>query len=393
MDVQTKEISAEVKSVNPVDLLLVVLKRKGLILKICVAATLFSWIYSLTLPNIYSATAKVLPPQNDSGGLAAVMGQTALAGVGGGGLNADLYVGILKSRSLADAVVKQLDLIRVFKVKSLEEARDAVSGALKLQAGKDGNIAITTESTDPQMAASLANAFVEELRRRSVQLNLTKAGTERAFLEKRLDVVREDLRRAEESLKTFAENNKAIKFESQATASIQEVAQAKAQIEAKEVLLASLRSYQTDESPEVKVVQAGIGKLRHQLAGMVGRGRNGDVIPAMGSLPNLGLEYARRMRDLKTQEAVFEHLTKQYEMVKLTESKDSSSLQVLDDAVAPTKTSKPKRSLIVIMSSVIAFFLSMFLAIALEHLENMSEEDRARWDEIKRALAFRKSDR
>lgn len=383
------------EGINLLELVQVVAKRKGLIVKLCAAATVLSVVYSLTLPNIYSATAKVLPPQKESGGLAAMMGQAGgLAGLAAGaglGGSADLYLGILKSRSVADAVVKHLDLINFFRVKTAEEARNVLSGAVKMQAGKDGIISVTAESRDPKMAAALANTMVEELGRRSVQLNLTKAGTERAFLEKRLEVVREDLKGAEESLKTFAERNRAIKVDSQAAASIEGIAQMKAQIVAREVQLASLRSYQTDESPEVKAVQAGIGKLRNQLGGMVGSGGNGDGIPAMGSVPNLGLEYARRMRELKTQEAVYEQLTKQYEVAKLTEAKDSSSLQVLDDAVVPAKKSKPKRSMIVILSTVTAFFLSVFLAFVLEYLEKMSEEDRVRWEEIKGALMPRKN--
>ncbi|HYS42348.1 MAG TPA: Wzz/FepE/Etk N-terminal domain-containing protein [Geobacteraceae bacterium] len=386
------------QEINLLELVQVVAKRKGLIVRLCAAAAVISVLYSLTLPNIYSAKATVLPPQRESGGgLAAMLGQAGglagLAGAGGLGGSGDLYLGILKSRSVADAVIKRLDLVKVFKTKTPDEARNALEGAVKMQAGKDGIIAITADSKDPKMAAALANAFVDELGRKSVQLNLTKAGTERVFLEKRLEVVREDLKRAEEELKSFEEKNKAVKVDSQAAASIEGIARMKAEIVAKEVQLASLRSYQTDESPEVKVVQAAIGKLRSQLGGLAGSGSGGEGIPNIGSVPNLGLEYARRMRELKTQEAIYEQLTRQYEVAKLTEAKDSSSLQVLDEAVVPVKKNKPKRSLIVILATVTAFFVSVFLAFILEYLEKMPAEDRARWDEIRGMLLPQKGER
>jgi tyrosine-protein kinase Etk/Wzc len=288
-------------------------------------------------------------------------------------------------------VIKRLDLEKVFKTQTPDETRRALEGSVKMQAGKDGIIAITADSKDPKMAAALANAFVEELGRKSVQLNLTKAGTERAFLEKRLEVVREDLKRAEEDLRSFELKNKAVKVDSQAAASIEGIARLKAEIVAREVQLASLRSYQTDESPEVKVLQAAIGKLRSQLGGLAGSGSGGEGIPNIGSLPNLGLEYARRMRELKTQEAIYEQLTKQFEMAKLTEAKDSSSLQVLDDAVVPLKKSKPKRSLIVILATVTAFFIAVFTAFVLEYFGKMSDEDRARWEAIRGMLIPRKN--
>ncbi|HYS44305.1 MAG TPA: GNVR domain-containing protein, partial [Geobacteraceae bacterium] len=232
--------------------------------------------------------------------------------------------------------------------------------------------------------------FVEELGRKSVQLNLTKAGTERVFLEKRLDIVKEDLTKAEESLRSFEVKNKAIKVDSQAAASIQGIARLKAEIISREVQLASLKSYQTDESQDVKALQTAIDKLRSQLGGLIGSGGSGDGIPNIGNAPNLGIEYLRRMRELKTQEAIFEQLTKQYEVAKLTEAKDSSSLQVLDEAVVPIKKSKPMRSLIVVLATVTAFFIGVFLVFIQEYFAKMPEEDRLRWEEIRGMLCARK---
>ncbi len=383
----------EEQEINLLALAHVLVRRKRLITKICGATAIIAIVFSLILPNKYSATAKVLPPQKESGGLLSVMGQAGgFAGLAAGmGLtgNADLYLGILKSRSVADAVISSLDLTKVFKTKTPDDTRKALEGAVKLQAGKDSIITITTESKDPKLAAALANAFVEELGKKSVQLNLTKAGTERAFLEKRLRVVKDDLKRAEEDLKSFQEKNKAIKVDSQAAASIEGIAKLKAEIVAKEVQLATLKSYQTEENPEVKALQAALGKLRSQLAGFVGSG-GGDGIPNIGRVPDIGLEYVRRMRELKTQEAIYEQLTKQYEMAKLTEAKDSSSIQILDEAVVPAKKSKPKRALIVILTTVTAFVIAVFAAFTAEYFGNMPEEDRSRWEDIRGMLFARK---
>ena len=394
MDERVNEVQMEEQEINLLDLLRVVIKRKGMIVKLSASVAIISIIYCLFLPNIYTATARLLPPQKDvgGGGVSALLGQMGgLAGLAGGvlGGSADLYMGILKSRSVADAVIKRLDLQKRFKTNTLDDTRNALAGVVKCQAGKDGIITITASSRDPKMAANLANVMVDELGIRSVQLNLTKAGTERAFLEKRLEVVKQDLTRAEDDLKAFQEKNKIFKVDSQAAASIEGISRLRAEIVAKEVQLASLKSYQTDESPEVKVLQASLGKLRNQLGAFSGNGV-GDVIPSVGNVPNLGLEYARRLRELKTQEAIFEQLKKQYEVAKFSEAKDSSSIQVLDEAVVPMKKSKPKRSLIVILATVTAFFVAIFAAFVLEYFDKMSDEDRVRWQEIKGALSFRR---
>lgn len=164
------------------------------------------------------------------------------------GGSSDLYLGILKSRSVADAVIKKLDLQKKFECKNIDEARQALARVVKTQAGKDGIITITADNKDAVLAATLANTMVAELGNRSVQLNLTKAGSERVFLEKRLDLVKDDLAKAENSLRDFQQKNKMLKVDSQAAATIEGIAQIRAEIVAKEVQLASLKSFQTDES-------------------------------------------------------------------------------------------------------------------------------------------------
>ncbi|TWJ17076.1 GumC family protein [Geobacter argillaceus] len=389
-----EERVAEEEEINLLELVRVIVRRKRTIITLCAVAVLLSVAYSLTLPNIYTATAKILPPQKESGGgLSALLSQAGgLAGLAGGmglGGSSELYIGILKSRSVADAVIKKLDLTTEFRAKTPDEARNALAGVVKVQAGKDGIISVSADSKDPKKAAILANAMVEELGRRSVQLNLSKVGTERVFLEKRLEVVKADLKKAEDELRRFAEQNRAIRVDAQATASIQGIAQLKAEIVSKEVQLESLRSFQTDESPEIKALRAGIARLKGQLGAMAGSGRSSDAILPVGSVPNLGLEYARLLREQKIQETIFEQLTKQYEMAKLNEAKDSSSIQVLDEAVAPTKKSKPKRLLIVLLSTVTAFFVGIFWVFIQEYLGKMSNEDRAIWQDIKESCRLR----
>ena len=377
------------EEINLLELLRVIVRNLPLIVKITTAAVVLSVLYSLTLKNVYTAKATLLPPQKESGGgasaLLASMGG-GLAGLAGGlGGSADLYMGILKSRTVTDAVIKRLDLANEFKSKNADSTRAALQGLAKFQAGKDGIITITVDYGDPVKAALLANTFIDELQKKSQQLNLTKASTERSFLEKRLAVVKQDLKAAEDEMKSFQEKNKTIKADSQAAAAIEGIARLQAEVVSKEVQLAAMRNSMTDESAEVRTLLAGITKLKSQLNAMSGSG-SGGVIPSVGNAPSIGVEYIRRLRELKTQEALFEQLTKQFEMAKISEARDSSSLQVLDEAVAPLRKSKPKRSLIVILSAVTSFFCSIFLVFIKEYLAKLSPEDSAIMSDMKGTL-------
>jgi len=393
-DKQNQAVLDDRVEINLLEVAQLLIKRKMFIIKLCSVAVLASVIYSLTLPNIYSATAKLVPPQKDAGGgLSAMLGQMGgLAGLAAGGLGggSDLYLGILKSRSVADAVVQRLDLVKVYQSPTLEAARLRLDAAVKVQAGKDGIITISAEDLDPKRAALLANTVVDELGRTTVRLNLSKAGTERAFLEKRLAQVKTDLKAAEESLKVFSQSSKIIQVDSQAKASIEGIARLKGELAKEEVQLAVMSSNQTEQSPEVKALQTGIRRLRAELTSLAGPGSGGEGIPNVGNLPSAGLEYSRKLRDFKVQEAIFEQLTKQYEMAKINETKDSSSLQVLDEAVVPVSKSRPKRSLIVVVSAVTAFLVSILIIFAQEYFGKMSEEDRRIVDGIKKqALSYK----
>lgn len=389
-DTKTPPNAVAEDEINLLELLRVLVRRRNLIIKLTVGTAVLAVVYSLTLTNIYTATAKVMPPPKDSGGgaAAALLGQ--LGGLGGlaaglGGTT-DLYLGILKSRSVADAVIQRMDLMREYKTKTWDATRKTLEGAVKFQAGKDGIITVSADHKDPRTAAMLANTFIQELDRTSLRLNLTKAGTERNFLEKRLTVVKQDLKNAEDEMKTFQEKYKTIKADVQAAAAIEGVARLKAEIVTKEVQLAALRHSMTDEASEVKSLLAAISRLRGQMSAMSGGGDGGNVIPGVGNAPGIGVEYVRRLREFKIQEALFEQLTKQYELAKINEARDSSSLQVLDEAVTPSKKSKPKRSLIVILATVTAFFGSIFLVFIQEYFSKMSAEDAAIIADIKNSL-------
>ena len=384
----------EEQGINLLELVQVLVKRKMFIIKICSLAIIASVIYSLNLPNVYSATAKVLPPQKEgSSGLSALLGQAGgLAGLatGGFGGGSDLYLGILRSRSVADAIIQRPDLAGRFKGQPLEIARKKLETSVKVLAGKDGIISITAADTDPKRSALLANAFVEELGKMTVRLNLSKVGTERAFLEKRLALVKKDLKAAEDDLKSFAQINKIVQVDSQAKASIEAIARLKAELASKEVQLSILSSKQTEQSSDVKAIQTGIRRLKGEVAALAGVSGGGEGIPSIGNVPGVGLDYSRKLRELKTQEAIFEQLTKQYEVAKINEAKDSSSFQVLDEAVVPTYRSAPKRSVIVILATLAGFFVSIFVIFVQEFLAKMSDHDRKIIDTIKKqALAFK----
>ena len=376
--------------IDLLDYLEVVLKRKKLIAKITAAAFVLSIVVSLLLPKIYSATTRIVPPQQDQGLMGLMLGQAgggmaSLAGdILGKGTPADQYVGILKSEAIKDAIIDRFKLMGVYGEDYRLDTYKKLDKTVEITVGKkDGIISITVEDEDPKRAAAMANVFVDELGRLTAGMSTTGAGRNRAFYGERLAAAKVELARAEDAMKAFQSKNKALDVTEQAKASIEGVALLRAQLAAQEVQLASFRSYLTDSSREVTLLKASIADLKGQIARLEGKGGGASAIPSVGSVPSLGQEYLRLMRDFKIQETLVEILTKQFEMTRLKEANDVSGLQVIQQARVPDKKIKPKRSLIVLGSTFAAFFAAVFLSFVLEYAQRMPEGERARW---KRAL-------
>ncbi len=388
--------------INLLDYLEVIAKRWKMIAKVMAITFVLTAGLSLLKKNIYSSTAMVIPPQKDSlmGMMGAMFGGSG-GGLGGGvsgmadllgkGTTADLYVGMLNSRVVKDRIIDRFKLMQLYKQDYRLETYKALDKNVDISAGKkDGIISITVEDEDPKRAASMANAFVEELCRLQVRLNITGAGQNRGFLDERLAKAKADLTKAEEALKNFQAKNKALDVPAQAQATITGVAELKTQLAAQEVQLSALRSRFTDNAQEVKDLKTSIGNLRGQIARLEGSGGGSSSIPAVGSIPGLGQEYVRLMREFKIQETIFELLTKQNEMAKLSETRDVAGIQVLQQATPPDKKVKPKRSMIVLLSTFAAGFMAVLWAFLNEYGANMCAEDRQRLRTIREMLRIRK---
>jgi tyrosine-protein kinase Etk/Wzc len=97
-------------------------------------------------------------------------------------------------------------------------------------------------------------------------------------------------------------------------------------------------------------------------------GSSGDLLMPKGSVPEAGLDYVRKLRDMKYNETIFELLAKQFEIAKIDEARQGSVMQLVDKAIAPDKKSFPNRVLIVVCSTIAGFVLAIFWILFSEAL-------------------------
>ncbi|HET8667303.1 MAG TPA: Wzz/FepE/Etk N-terminal domain-containing protein [Terriglobales bacterium] len=370
--------------VSLVDVLGIIAKRRRMIAQTVAIAALASTIIAFILPNRYTATTTLLPPQQPqslTSALASQLGGVGMLGAVAGkdlGLKNpnDTYIGMLRSRVVADTLIQRFELMKVYRDKRLSDARNDLQSASDIQSGKDGFITVSVEDKDRKRAADIANAYIEELRRLTSSLAVTEAGQRRLFFEQQLQKAKDDLANAEVALKDTQQKTGLIQLDSQAKAIIESVAAVRAQIAAKEVQLQAMQSFATDQNPDVLLLRQELAGLRAQSARLENRSNAGagDIQVPTGQVPQAGLEYVRRLRDVKYYETIFELLAKQFEVAKLDEARQGAVIQVVDPAVQPDKKSSPKRLLIVIVAVLAALAASVLWALFSEGISRMNAD-------------------
>jgi len=351
---------------------------------------LASVLLAFLIPARYESTARLMPPDSSqSGGLA--MAAAALSGgVGGlGGIasemlglksTSDIFVGILSSRSVQDKLIQQFDLKKLYRDRRMEDARKDLAEHTGISVDRKSQIiTIIVTDHDPKRAAGMGQAYMEELNRLVSELSTSSARRERMFLEERLQAVSRDLESAEREFSQFSSKNTAIDIKEQGKAMVEAAATLQGHLIATESEYEGLKQIYTDNNVRVRSVRARIDELKHQLEKLGGKGESatgisnqaGDSLyPSIRKLPLLGVAYADLYRRTRVQEAVFEVLTKEYEMAKVQEVKEIPTVKVLDVANIPDKKSFPPRRLIV--------FLGTTLSIAVATTWIFGK---AKWDE------------
>ncbi len=299
---------------------------------------------SFIVPPTFTARTQFLPPQpQQSAGLAAMASMGALSGLVGSfaGLKtpADQYISLMQSVTVMDKIIDKFELMALYDEKYRVDTRKELSTNVRMSVGKkDGLITLEVDDHDPARAARMANAFVDELRTMASSMDLTEAQQKRAFFEKQLLKARDGLAKAQEALHATGFTEGVLRSEPKAAA--ESYARLQTELTAAEAKLMALGQSMTEAAPEVRQQRSVVATLRQQLSRLEAPG-NAQRQPT----------YINAYRDYKYNELLVEMFAKQYEVAKVEESRDGVLIQVIDSATPPERKSKPKRSVVGILST------------------------------------------
>jgi tyrosine-protein kinase Etk/Wzc len=380
-------------------LFLTLLNKRFFIAIVTLLSLLVGAAIAFSLKLTFTATASILPPQAPQSSAAALLGQLgSIAGLGGaGGLlknPADLYVAMLQSRTISDRIINQFHLQSLWKQNRLEETRTSLKNFAQFEAAKDGLITITVKDHSPKLASDVANAYVDELYRMNSTLAITEAAQRRVFFDEQVKEEKIALAKSENDLKATQEKTGLIELSGQSAMAIRTIADTRAELRSREVELQAMRSYATDQNPNLIRQQTEIEALRQQLSVLENDQKNllpGDIQVPAGRVPRESLEYIRKLREVKYHDSLFTLLSKQYEAARIDEAKSAPIIQVIDRAVPPDKKSGPPRMLITLGFGVLGFCIACLWAFLSQALVRMRQnpESAAILDQVNAILHLR----
>lgn len=351
-----------------------VARRIRMIAAVTLAAAGIGAAVVMLLPVYYTGETVIMPPQPDQpaqsmllGSLSGLSSLGLLGGAGGSSLfrnPGELYVGLLKSRTIADILISRFQLKGLYRKKTMVDTRKRLANRTTIETGKDLLIHVRVEDGDPERAAAMANAYVDELHRQNSRLALTSAGQRRLFFEERVRQEKDALVDAEGALKNMQHATGMVYPAGQSEALLRSIAQLRAEIASREVQAQAMRLYAAPENPQLRAIEEQTSALHAQLDKVerTGGGAGDSLIPAR-KIPEAALEYLRKERDLKYHETLFALLSQQTEAARLDEAKESPVVQVVDRAEPPDKKSWPPRVFLVALTAALAAIAACAVAL------------------------------
>jgi len=278
---------------------------------------------------VYVATAKIVPSAGGSStsnmrGLAAQFGVSVPGGEEASITSSWVYPELIKSRTLARAVLKRnfdtekfgedQSLLKILTYSEDEPTlgpdtleKNGIKALLgMIEVSKDQQSSILTlevSASEPQFSADIATAVIEELDRYQQKFKSTRVSEKRQFIEGRIEEVQIDLEKAEDALKQFRYRN-------------------------------------------------------HQIQ----------------NSPSLLLEQERLAREVQVIIGVFQTLKQENELAKIQEVEETPVVHILDPPEAPLERSSPKKKQSVILAGFLGIGLGVGLVFVREYWKNSAKE-------------------
>ncbi len=370
----------ENKEINILDYLYLMYKARKYIIWNFVIVCFLAAVVSLILPKYYKSSAILLPPSDTedafgfSDALAALPVNIRL---GSQGSPSDVFIGIMKSQTIAISIIERFNLVDVYGVPDRDRAVDQLKSLTSVKLTKEGLVQIEVEDKDRMRAAAIANMYWTMLDSLNQTISQRSARERADFLEQQIHEYEVALKQAELELKEYQLKTKALSPYQQQQLTISVTAELEMDIMKNETLLKEYRYKSfSDTHPLVKEVLNTIKIREEQLHNMrFGSPKNSreSLFVPLQEVPDITLQYAKLMRRVEILGQLEQLLRQQYEESRIEQKNPTSTINILDRAKPAIRKFRPKRMFIVIVAGAASLFFSIVSIVLIEFFSRLTE--------------------
>ncbi len=382
--------SSVAESITLVDLAATIWRQKWLVIIITAAAAVLSVLYSLSKPNIYTATSTLLPISGSTSALSQYAGLAAMAGVSlPGASSADPTVkiqAILNSRELATKVINELDLIpKLIKEPEKLTTISPLSAALQTFQKNVFSVSVDTKTSvikvsaktkDPELSARIVNTAIDLLQQDLANRVLTASGKNIVVLEQQAAEQEKKVRELQNKMADYQKKNKLIAPQTQSQQGLDLYRSLIQQKITLEIQISSLENTLATDNPKISQAKAQLAAIQKQIEDFEKTG--GGVGPAMTETPKALFEYANMQAQLELATKIYGSLLTSVENLRLQDATEKVFVEVIDPAVPPELKSEPARATMCIVGTLAGGFASLLLAFARQALQKLIADPEVR---------------
>jgi uncharacterized protein involved in exopolysaccharide biosynthesis len=370
------------------------------------------WIAALTLvaavagfgfarmqPKVYTSKATILTPkdsapQSITGSLGALLGGGgrdgggfsigALTGGSSPSTNLDMFMAVLKSRTLRQEVVEEAK-------KTLGPDVGGKILGITPDNREKGVVALTVEAIDPRVAAEIANLYFTQLDRMFERYAEQSSQRQKGFYADQLQRTAREVAAAEEALLKFQAENHIIPLDGSTKGAIDTTAGLRGAIMGLEMQREVMRMKLTDQHPQMRELDKQIAELKKQYSknlfgapmdlpseGAGGRGTRKEYFVSTEKMTPIQFAYMKLYRNLRIQEAFYTGALQGLEQMKYTDNNAGVRVDLLDPALVPSSPSRPNVKTIVQGSAAGGLLMGIVAAFIIEYVRRLRQEDRRR---------------
>jgi uncharacterized protein involved in exopolysaccharide biosynthesis len=289
-------------------------------------------------------------------------------------------VGLANSRMVQDAILDRFapedwrEKTGLGKKWSRKELVSEYIGEMSAEEKDKNIVSIQVIYDDPRRAAEIANAYVEVLKGIFSERTVTTEAERRLYFSKELEKSLYRLSKAKQEFESFQAQWNVEAADSGFLEATARRAELRALLDSKNIQLRGLSLMASSTDPKIVELKEEIPAIREELEKLNGKSPE-SIRAETGGIPEEAVvEYIGKYYDMKYWEALHAALSNLYERSRMEEAINPAVIRTLEMAVPPENRFKPNRKLIVVLATLLGFFIAVFSAFVAEFARRASQD-------------------